>query len=87
VVIRGSLPEKLQKDAEMYAGCVSGAVGVEEYLEIIRNNGFADINIHKQKEIQLPDELLSETLDHTESQELRNGTVGIYSITVSGYKK
>lgn len=87
VVIRGSLPEKLQKDAEMYAGCVSGAVGVEEYLEIIRQNGFRDINIHKQKEIQLPDELLSETLDHVESQKLRNGTVGIYSITVSGYKK
>ncbi len=39
VVLKGQLPEKLKKDAEMYAGCVSGAVEIEEYLQIIKTTG------------------------------------------------
>ena len=35
VVIKGKLPEQLQKDAEMYAGCVSGAIEINEYINII----------------------------------------------------
>lgn len=87
VVIRGSLPEKLRSDAVLYAGCVSGALDVDEYLRIIRQNGFRDINIHKQKVILLPDEFLSEYLNPDEIESFRNGDTGIYSITVSGYKQ
>ena len=87
VVIRGSLPGKLRRDAVMYAGCVSGAVDVDEYLGIIGQNGFVDINIHKQKEILLPDEFLSEYLSNSERLEFSSKEVGIYSITVSGYKQ
>ena len=86
VVIKGFLPEKLRKDAEMYVGCVSGAIELDEYLGIIKQNGFQNINIHKQKEISLPDELLTRYLTNDELNLFRNGTVGIYSITVSGYK-
>jgi arsenite methyltransferase len=86
VVIKGFLPEKLRKDAEMYVGCVSGAIELDEYLEIIKQNGFREITIHKQKEISLPGELLSKYLTCDERELFRNGQVGIFSITVSGYK-
>lgn len=87
VVIKGFLPDKLRQDAEMYVGCVSGAIELDEYIGIIKQNGFQNINIHKQKEISLPDELLTKYLTCDELDLFRNGTGGIYSITVSGYKQ
>jgi arsenite methyltransferase len=87
VVIKGFLPDKLRHDAEMYVGCVSGAIELDEYIGIIKHTGFQNINIHKQKEISLPDELLTKYMTSDELNLFRNGEVGIYSITVSGYKK
>ncbi|HLP05027.1 MAG TPA: arsenite methyltransferase [Paludibacter sp.] len=86
VVLKGELPEKLQKDAEMYAGCVSGAIEMGEYLEIIRNRGFKNMEIHKQKEIQIPEEILENYLVASEMDKFRKGETGIYSITVSAEK-
>lgn len=86
VVIKGELPEKLQKDAEMYAGCVSGAIDINEYLEIIRNTGFSAIEIHKQKEIEIPVEILKNYLTDAEILKFKNKEIGIFSITVSGGK-
>src|SRR5665647_2970240 len=45
VVTKGQLPEKLQKDAEMYAGCVSGAININEYVDIIRKQGFQNLSL------------------------------------------
>lgn len=87
VVIKGFLPEKLRKDAEMYVGCVSGAIELDEYLAIIKLNDFKNIQMHKQKEISLPDELLTKYLTCDELELFRNGKVGIYSISISGYKQ
>lgn len=87
VVIKGSLPDKLRKDAEMYAGCVSGAIELNEYLGIIKQKGFSNIQMHKQKEISLPDKVLTEYLNGDEINEFRNGNTGIFSITVSAFKQ
>ncbi|MDO9153480.1 MAG: arsenite methyltransferase [Paludibacter sp.] len=86
VVIKGELPEKLQQDAEMYAGCVSGAIDINEYLKIIKNTGFKSIEIHKQKEIEIPEEILKEYLNDMEIQQFKNKEIGIFSITVSAKK-
>jgi arsenite methyltransferase len=86
VVIKGELPEKLQKDAEMYAGCVAGAISLDEYLEIVANAGFYDVTIHKQRSIQVPDNILELYLDKQEISEFKDGYTGIFSITVSGIK-
>lgn len=86
VVIKGNLPEKLRKDAEMYAGCVSGAIEMDEYLEIINKQGFKNVTIHKQKEIEIPVEVLEKYLSKDETTSFQNGNTGIFSITVSGYK-
>jgi SAM-dependent methyltransferase len=87
VVIKGELPEKLQKDAEMYAGCVSGAIDINEYIGIIEKQGFKSIEIHKQKEIVIPEEILLNYMSNKELEAFRNGETGIYSITVSGEKR
>lgn len=86
VVIKGYLPEKIRKDAEMYAGCVSGAIEMDSYLDIINKNGFQNITIHKQKEIVIPEEVLLNFLTKQEITDLKNEGTGIFSITVSGYK-
>jgi ubiquinone/menaquinone biosynthesis C-methylase UbiE len=86
VVIRGNLSEKMKKDAEMYAGCVSGASEMNDYLKIVENAGFLNINIHKQKEIILPELLLSEYNNQQELKSFKTGVTGIFSITVSASK-
>jgi arsenite methyltransferase len=86
VVIIGRLSERMQKNAEMYAGCVSGASEMTEYLKIIENTGFLNIKVHKQKEIKLPDSLLAEYNDNSEIESFHSGERGIFSITVSATK-
>src|SRR5690606_16542926 len=44
VVLAGTLPDKLRNEAEMYAGCVSGAIQKEEYMAFIQQNGFTNIS-------------------------------------------
>ena len=87
VVIKGNLPEKLRKDAEMYAGCVSGAIDIQEYLGIINMQGFKNVSIHTQKKVSLPDEVLAKYLTKDEIISFETGETGIFSITVSGYKQ
>ncbi|MBL7941927.1 MAG: arsenite methyltransferase [Flavobacteriales bacterium] len=87
VVLVGQLPEALQKAAEMYAGCVSGAIQKDEYLHLITETGFANVSIQKEKAITIPDDILSQYLNAEQLQSFKNGNVGIYSITVSAEKK
>lgn len=86
IVIDGKLPEGLKKSAEMYAGCVSGALQKDEYLNIIKQNGFKNVEIKKTKIIELPDELLKQYLNDEEISQFKNNKTGIFSITVVGYK-
>jgi SAM-dependent methyltransferase len=86
VVIEGQLPEGLQASAEMYAGCVSGALPSEEYLGIITKTGFTSIEVPKRKEIVLPDEILLKFISQADVDRYRASGAGIYSITVTATK-
>ena len=86
IVIKGDLPDEIRQSAELYVGCVSGAVENEEYLKIIEICGFKDVQVHTRKDIDLPDNLLNEFLEDEQVTTLRNSDIGIFSITVSGYK-
>lgn len=87
VVTKGDIPETMKKNAEMYAGCVSGAIDIEQYLKIIENQGFKSIEIHKQKEIEIPEKVLDNVVSKNEILEFRKSGTGIFSITVSGVKE
>lgn len=86
IVLSGELPDELVKDAEMYAGCVSGAIQKEDYLDIVKKAGFKNIEIRKEKEIILPDEILKNYLSEKGLAEFKNSNTGIYSITVFAEK-
>ncbi|NVM65859.1 ubiquinone/menaquinone biosynthesis C-methylase UbiE [Mucilaginibacter sp. SG538B] len=86
IVLTGSLPEKIRTAAEMYAGCVSGAIQKEEYLELISKNGFVNIIVQKEKAIIIPDDILSNYLSADEINEFKNGNGAIVSVTVYAEK-
>jgi len=84
IVTDGILPEPLLKAAEMYAGCVAGALQEEDYLAIVRETGFENVTVMKKRKIQLPVEL---TDRYSVTEELNKaGGTGIYSISVFARK-
>lgn len=86
VVLKGELPDNLKNDAEMYAGCVSGAIQMVDYLNIIHQAGFTEIKVQKEAVVDLPDAILSKYVSEIELNDFKSGKVGIYSITVSAKK-
>ena len=70
IVIDGNLSEKERLDVSLWAGCVSGALQREEYLETIKGVGFKDIKIVSAREYDY---------------KLSNGAA-LYSVTISGTK-
>ena len=86
VVLIGDLPEALRSAAEMYAGCVSGAVARDVYLDLIKTNGFDSIKVQKEKQIHIPADILKNYLDEAAISEFNSGSSGIFSITVSAQK-
>ena len=87
VVIQGDLPESVKQDAELYAGCVSGAIQKDDYLRMLEEAGFKHVEIKKEKEVILPESLLSEHLSETAHREFKDSKTGIFSITVYGKKE
>lgn len=86
VVLRGAIPDTLRTSAEMYAGCVSGALQESEYLGIIHDLGFEQVSIQKRKPIIVPDDILSRHLSAGEMVAYKASGTGIFSITVSATK-
>ncbi|MBN8700342.1 MAG: arsenite methyltransferase [Chitinophagales bacterium] len=86
IVLVGNLPDRLKQAAEMYAGCVSGAIQKEVYLELIKANGFTNITLQKEKPIIIPDDILKNYLSESEIESFKNSDTGIFSITVYAEK-
>lgn len=86
IVLAGELPEELRSDAEMYAGCVSGAIQKEDYMNFIQSNGFENIVIQKEKAIVIPDDILIKYLSKEEILSFKSGNTGIFSISVYAQK-
>ena len=86
VVFQGHLPEKLKHAAELYAGCVSGAIGLDDYLRIMEDAGFVSIKLQKVKPVTIPDEIFLQYIDKAELAEFKKSDAGILSITVYAEK-
>jgi arsenite methyltransferase len=86
VVLIGDLPSELTQDAEMYAGCVSGAIQKNTYLDMIESCGFSELIIQKEKPINLPNDILKKYLNEANLTSFRNSNIGIFSITVFAKK-
>ena len=86
IVLVGDLPEALKEDAEMYAGCVAGAIQKADYLELMDQKGFTNLKIQKEKPIAIPGDILEKYLSAAEVKAFNTGGTGIFSITVFAQK-
>jgi len=86
VVLVGELPQSFKNVAEMYAGCIAGAIQKDECLKLIKETGFTNITIQKEKAITIPDDILKEYVSEEEINAFKKSGVGIYSITVFAKK-
>jgi arsenite methyltransferase len=86
IVLEGELPQQIREAAEMYAGCVSGAIQKIKYIELMEANGFKNIVIQKDKPIVVPDDILSQYLSAQQLASFRQSGTGIRSITVYAEK-
>ena len=87
IVLEGQLPKQIQEAAEMYAGCVAGAIQKQVYLELIEANGFKNITVQKDKAIIIPDDILSNYLTSEQIAAFKQSGTGIRSITVYAEKQ
>jgi arsenite methyltransferase len=86
IVLNGTLPDKWKSVAELYAGCISGAIDQEEYLAILEEAGFINIHVQKEKNISIPEEILQNYLEPGETDEFKKKEGRIKSLTVYGEK-
>ena len=82
IVLEGDLPDNWKHIAELYSGCISGAIQKKEYMAIIAEAGFTNISIQKEKEITLPDDLLGNYFSEDEIRIYKSGHSRIKSVTV-----
>jgi len=86
VVVKGQLPAQIREAAELYAGCVSGAIEMDEYLKIMASVCLTNIKVQKEKQVNVPDEILSDYLDPQALDAFKKSGTGIFSITVYAEK-
>jgi arsenite methyltransferase len=87
IVLTRQLSKELREAAAMYAGCVSGALLKEEYLNVIKQQGFTDIDVVREKVILIQDKILLNYITTDELFDFSDQKTGIYSITVVGRKE
>jgi arsenite methyltransferase len=82
IVLEGTLPAKLRDLAELYVGCVAGALPYEEYMGIIRDQGFEAIEVKSSHRLELPEEYLLEHIGADGLTAYRASGAAVLSITV-----
>ncbi|MFA6457291.1 MAG: arsenite methyltransferase [Bacteroidota bacterium] len=82
VVLKGALPEVVRQSAELYAGCVSGAQQMNDYLRTISDAGFVNVTVQKEREISIPNEIMLKYMTLDELRQFKRSGTGIYSVTV-----
>lgn len=73
VVSRGELPAAVRASAELYAGCVAGAMDQDAYLALIEEAGFDSVEVVVERPIDLPAGLLPDGAD-----------APLFSVTIRG---
>lgn len=86
IVLTGELPPRLKSAAEMYAGCVASAINKEEYLHYIRQAGFTELTIQREKPIIVPEEILAQHLTPEECADYQTRPTVIFSLSVYGQR-
>ena len=86
IVLKGELPDDMRNAAALYAGCVSGALQKEEYLQIVQNSGYSQVEVKEERINDIPDEFLIQYVSQKAVDAYHSSGAGIFSITVVGTK-
>jgi arsenite methyltransferase len=92
IVLLKKLPESVQKSAEAYSGCISGAEIKDKYLALISNAGFQNVEVLQEKtyplEFIISEPEAKETMDSLKmtQEEAKDVANSIVSISVSAMK-
>lgn len=54
IVVDGVISEEQRRDAALWAGCISGAITRKEYLAIVKEAGFENVEILSEKKYETP---------------------------------
>jgi len=86
IVLKGELPDDMREAASLYAGCVSGALQKQDYLQIVKDAGFVRVEVKDERINDIPDEYLLESVSQETIDRYRKSGAAIYSMTVTGVK-
>jgi len=86
IVTEGEMPDELRLQAELYAGCVSGATDINAYFKTIQEVGFENVEIQKKRVLDIPDEILQQHIPADVLEKARETVSAVYSITIFGQK-
>jgi SAM-dependent methyltransferase len=82
IVTTGELPDVIKSVAELYAGCVAGAIKKEDYIKIIEDTGFVNLRIQKERVINIPDEIMLKFISQEAIDLLKTNGINLVSINV-----
>ena len=91
MVLLSDLPEEMLKSAELYAGCISGALKKDDYLGKIKKAGFEDIEVLKEDSVQLleyigSDKVLNDIIGNMTQEEINKINNTVVSLKISAKK-
>jgi len=86
IIVNGLLPERIKKAAAMYAGCISGAVSQNEYLQFIKDAGFKNITVQKETPYTIHDSIILDYITPDELKQYKASGTKIVSINVYAEK-
>jgi SAM-dependent methyltransferase len=93
LVLLKPLPEKIRESAIAYAGCISGAMLKEEYLQAMRDAGFRDVEILTESVYPIgsssPDasEVAALGVAELSPEEFRDAAQSVVSVKVRAVKR
>ena len=93
IVLLKELPKSIQKNVEAYAGCISGAVHKDKYLELMQKAGFQEVTVIDEKTYPL-EYIISEStlkdiikMENMTEEEIKQAANIVVSVKVSAVKK
>jgi ubiquinone/menaquinone biosynthesis C-methylase UbiE len=84
IVSTRPLPARLLEVAALYTGCVAGALPLAEYLRLISETGFVNVELRQKRAIDIPDAVLEQHLSGAEFADWRASGLAILSVTLWG---
>lgn len=86
IVSLGQIPPELKESAELYAGCVAGALPKEDYVGLVKKAGFTEIEVRQERSIDLPEHVVRKHLSEDDWNVWKSGETGLLSITLFARK-